>query len=274
MPSYGKDKKKRLRQGQPWSDKELADLRAMYPQRTNRALEPHFGRSWKSILLKAKQLGLKRRKKRTRKCRPWSDLEVELLRQLHPDTSLEQIADQSIGRSLSAVQGMAHILGLSRVNRWTEEEVTLLQELWPKRTLSDLAGILKRSERAIKSKANKLGLRRRPMAGAKSADHEETTVAGQRQSQRLPTRPWSDEEVKYLKHAYPTRSLEQIAKDLEDRSVASIRGKAWELGLTRKRAWTAEEDNVIRESYPSLPWNEIAKRLNRSSSASNSGPVH
>ncbi len=266
MQPDAKGKEKRFRQGHLWSDKELVDLLAMYPHRTPRALEQHFGRSWKSILLKAKQLGLKRREKRTRSCRPWSDLEVELLRQLHPDTPLEEIADQLIGRSLSAVQGMAHILGLRRVTPWTREEIALLRQLWPERTLSDLAGILKRSERAIKSKANKLGLRRRPITHAGSADREEAIALRQRTSKRPTLRPWSEEEVKYLKHAYSTRSPENIAKDLEDRSVASIKGKAWELGLTRRRGWTAEEDNLIREYYLSLPWNEIARRLNRSSS--------
>lgn len=264
MQSNEKDKKERLRQGHPWSDKELADLRAMYPSRTNRALERHFGRSGLSILQKANQLGLKRPKNGTRKCRPWSDLEIELLRDLYPDTPLEEIADQLIGRSMHAVQGMAHILGLRRVNPWTEEEIALLRQLWPDGTLSELAGILKRSQRAIKAKARKLGWRRRPLVAANSGDHAKASASRERKSKRPAPQPWSEDEVKYLKYRYPTSSPEEIAKDLDNRSLASIKGKAWELGLTQKRAWTAEEDNLIREYHLRLSWKEIAKRLNRS----------
>ena len=265
MQSNEKDKKERLRQGYPWSDKELADLRAMYPYRTNRALELHFGRSWMSIRHKAQELGLKKPKNRTRKHRPWSDLEIELLRALYPDTPLEEIAAQLIGRSLGSVGGMAHILGLRRVNPWTEEEIALLRRLWPERTLSELAGILKRAPRAIKSKARRLGLRRQPMVAADSGDKGEAVAARERKSKRSAPRPWAEEEVKCLKHMYPTRSPGEIAKNLDHRSVASIKGKAWELGLAQKRAWTAEEDKLIREYYLSLSWDKIARRLGRSS---------
>lgn len=263
-----KDKKKRLRQGHPWSDKELADLREMYPRRTSHALELHFGRSWMSIQHKAQQLGLRKPANKTRKYRPWSDLEIKLLRELYcdPDTLLEEIAAQLIGRSLKAVQRMAHILGLRRVDPWTEEEIALLRQLWPERTPSELAGMLKRSRRAIIHKALSLGLRRRPLAAADSGDQEQAPTARQRKAKRRVLRPWSQEEVRYLKHMYPrTHSPEEIAKGLESRSVASITGKAWELGLTEKRAWTAEEDNLIREYYHlGLSWTEIARRLHRS----------
>lgn len=253
MPFNGKDKKKRFHRGHPWSDKELADLQKMYPSRTNGALELHFGRSWQSILSKANQLGLKKPKNRNRKRRPWSDLEIGLLRALYPDTPREEIADQLIGRSLHAVQGMAHILGLSRMNPWTEEEVALLRQLWPDRTLSELAGILERSQRAVKSKARKLGLRRRPIVDADSGDNDEAIASRERRSKRPASRPWSEEEVKHLKHVYRTSSPKEIARDLNNRSAASIRGKAWELGLTQSLAWTAEEDSFIRENYLCLP---------------------
>ncbi|MCL5282850.1 MAG: hypothetical protein M1376_23445 [Planctomycetes bacterium] len=205
---------------------------------------------------------------RRRKGRPWSDLEIKLLRDLYsdPDTLLEEIAAQLIGRSLSAVQRIAHILGLRRLNPWTEEEIALLRQFWPERTPSELAGMLKRSWRAIKHKARSLGLRRRPPATADSGDQEEAPAARERNARRRVLRPWSEEEVKYLKHMYPrTHSPEEIAKGLESRSAVSIRGKAWELGLTRKWGWTAEEDNLIREYYHlGLSWRKIAKRLNRS----------
>ncbi len=260
-----KDKKKRLRQGHPWLDQELADLREMYPCRTNRALELHFGRSWLSIRQKAQQLGLKKLKYENRTCRPWSDLEIGLLRDLYPDTPQEEIAAQLVGRSFSAVQARVHILGLSRENFWTEEETALLRQLWPDRTLSELAGILKRAPRAIRSKARRLGLRRRPMVAADSGDKEEGIASRERKSKRPAPRPWSEEEVKCLKHMYPTSSPEKIAKNLDHRSVASIKNKACELGLTERRVWTAEEDNLIREYYYlGLSWRESAKRLNRS----------
>jgi hypothetical protein len=268
MQVHEKDKKERLRQGYTWSDKELADLREMYPRRTSHALELHFGRSWVSIQHKAKELGLRKPTNRTRKDRPWSDVEIQLLRDLYsdPDILLEEIAAQLIGRSLSAVQTKARILGLRRMNPWTEEEIALLRQFWPERTPAELAGMLKHSWRAIKHKARSLGLRRRPLVATDSGDQEEATAARERKPKRRVLRPWSEEEVRYLKHMYPrTCSPEEIAKGLEGRSVASIAGKAWELGLTRNLGWTAEEDNLIREHYHlGLSWTEIARRLNRS----------
>jgi hypothetical protein len=142
-----------------------------------------------------------------------------------PDTLLEEIAAQLIGRSVSAVQKIAHILGLRRVDPWTEEEIALLRQLWPERTPSELAGVLKRSWRAIKHKARSLGLRRRPPVAAKSGDQEEAPAARERNARRV-LRPWSEEEVQYLKHMYPrTPSPEEIAKGLPSRSVASIGGR-------------------------------------------------
>lgn len=268
MEFHEKDKKKRLRQGQPWSDQELADLRAMYPSRTARALELHFGRSWLSIRHKVQEQGLKKPPNKTRKKgRPWSDLEVKLLRELYPDpdTPLEEIGAHFIGRSLTAVAAMAHLLGLRRVNLWTEEEIAVLRQLWPDKTLAELVGILERSPRAIKRKAYKLGLRRRPMVAADPRDDEAAMGPRERKSRRRAVRPWSREEVQCLQHMYRTHSLEEIAKNLDHRSVASIKNKASELGLTQKKGWTAEQDNLIREYYHlGLSWREIAKRLNRS----------
>jgi len=259
-----KDKKERPRHGHPWSDKELADLRRLYPCRTNRALELHFGCSWNAILRKATQLGLKRPRNKTRRRKLWSDLEIKLLRELYPHTPVDEIADQLIGRSLAAVGGMAHILGLRRVNAWTDEETASLRRLWPDKTLSELAGIFKRSKRAVKSKARRLGLRRRPRGDGNFAGHDEVIAARQRKPKRPPRHPWSEEEVKFLKHAYRTRPLEQIAEDLSNRSRGSIESKAYELGLARKRAWTAEEDTQIRQYYLCLTWKELARRLDRS----------
>jgi hypothetical protein len=261
-----KDEKERPRQGYPWSDKELADLRRIYPSRTSHALELHFGRSWASIRHKANEFGLKKLiKYENRTCRRWSDLEIKLLRDLYPDTPLEGIAAQLVRRSLTAVGAMAHILGLRRVNHWTEAEIALLRQLWPDRTPFELAGILKRSQRAIKGKARRLGLRRRPMVDADSGDEKKATPARERKAKRRVLRPWSEEEVKCLKHMYRTRSLEEIARNLDHRSLASIIGKAGELGLRQKHGWTAEQDNLIREYYGlGLSWREIAKRLNRS----------
>jgi hypothetical protein len=264
-----KNKKRRPRHGYPWSDQELAELRALYPSRTSHALALHFGRSWTSILHKAQKLGLRKPANRTRKDRPWSDLEIKLVRDLHsdPDTPLEEIAAQLIGRSLGAVQRMAHILGLRRLNPWTEEQIALLRQLWPEKTPSELAGMLKRSWRAIKHKARSLGLRRRPLGAADSGDQEEAPAVREHQTKRRVLRPWSEEEVKCLKHMYPTHSLKETAQVLGSRSVTSIQGKAWELGLTEKQAWTAEEDNLIRKYHHlDLSWTEIAKRLNRSRS--------
>ncbi len=202
--------KTRPRQGERWSDRELTDLKKLYPVRPNRALVRHFGRSEMSITNKANQLGLtKQLTAAPRRFRPWSDLEIDLLKQLHPDTSLEDIAAELVGRSILAVQEKALELGLRRLQPWTAEEIALLRKLWANTAYSDIADRLNRSIYAIKGKGYKLGLPRQ-QAKALPPGHSGSTKRTRRH-----VHPWSTDEIKCLKHHYPTTPIKMIALYLD-----------------------------------------------------------
>ena len=252
-------RKNRSRQGEPWSAKELADLKNLYPVRTNQALARHFGRSEMSITTKANHLHLTKQLTTTRrKNRPWSDLEVGLLKQLYPDTSLEEIAAELVGRSILAVQEKALLLGLRRLRPWTAEEISLLRKLWPNTEYSDIATRLNRSIQGIKAKGYKLGLPRRK-ANSPTPGH-----SGHKKRTRPPVHPWSTDEIKCLKHLYPSTPIKEIARHLENRTEAAIISKACSLGLRQPCFFTEQEDRYICILWPDMNAVEIARKLGRS----------
>jgi hypothetical protein len=83
---------------------------------------------------------------------------------------------------------------------------------------------------------------------------------------------WTNADVAVLKQSYATEPTTRIARRL-DRSVAAIRTKAEELGLSKprniseaSRCWTDEQISLLREIYPVTPAKDLMNLFNRSSS--------
>ena len=98
--------------------------------------------------------------------RKWTAKEVALLKELHPECPIGEIAKR-LGRTVSAITGKAHCLGLKRKScldkLWTAEELQLLRELYPTpEHIQDIAERIGRSPAVVRAKAYDLGLSRRP----------------------------------------------------------------------------------------------------------------
>ena len=96
--------------------------------------------------------------------RKWTAKEVALLKELHPECPIPEIAKR-LGRTISAITGRAHYLGLKRKSHlklWTAEELQLLSQLYPTHErIQDIAERIGRSPATVMAKANSIGLRRR-----------------------------------------------------------------------------------------------------------------
>ena len=91
---------------------------------------------------------------------PWSKKEDALLKKLYPDreNTTANIARQ-IGRSVSAIVGRAHKLGVRRKNPlWSKKELALLRRMYLSHEDKEIAAKIGRSAGAVAIKRFKMGL--------------------------------------------------------------------------------------------------------------------
>lgn len=110
---------------------------------------------------------------------------------------------------------------------WSEEEIAILREWYPKEGTGCHIRLPGRTPRGIKQKARSLNL-------------------------SAPKTQWSEEEDEILKEKYGKIPTNELSVLLE-RSLCSVQHRARALGLTQpKRRWTTAEEKIIREKYPLL----------------------
>lgn len=91
---------------------------------------------------------------------------------------------------------------------WTNEEVQVLKECYPRFLASQISPLLGRTAKAIQWKAECLGIRKKPYA-------------------------WSRTEVEILEKHYSTCSLSELAKLLPERSYNAIESRAGIIGVKK-----------------------------------------
>lgn len=74
---------------------------------------------------------------------------------------------------------------------------------------------------------------------------------------------WVDSEITMLKSMYEQKKSVSIVAKIINRSVGSVRNKAYELGITHPINYSEEERNYILTNYKSYNLSDIAKKLNR-----------
>jgi len=101
----------------------------------------------------------KKTKKYIRKL--WSKDEVELLKDMFPYRTGEQIAKQ-LGRSLQTVRQKAHQLGLKKraYDGWLKNDASLLKVMFPNRSTQEVAKMLGRSINSVREKAHRMELKK------------------------------------------------------------------------------------------------------------------
>ena len=91
----------------------------------------------------------------------WTKDEVKLLKELYPDNSARDIANE-LGRTVTAVRVKAYKLGLcERRNVWSKKELNLVKRLYPSKTVQEVAEKIGKSVRATRRKILTLGLQKR-----------------------------------------------------------------------------------------------------------------
>lgn len=127
--------------------------------------------------------------------------------------------------------------------KWTKQEEEMLIKEFPIRTNKELAEMFDRSEKSIIQRANILKL------------HKNKQVL------------WNKDEVDFLtKHYNLDMTPSEIAKCL-NRSVSSVKSKAFAIGLADNVEWTQDQIDYLIDNYCYKTNDEIGKKIGRSGQA-------
>ena len=226
-----------------WFPAEIARFKMLYPIRHNKDLAELFDRSVESIKKKARKLRLEKdyaggyRLPRPEPENAWTEEEIKQLKHQYPTKTVDEIAE-SLGRTPSAVQTKAGMLGLRKAARWTNDEVAFIKKNYSDKGPAYVADKLDRTRRSIHQKAQKLGLT----------------------CKVVKNKPWKKSEDRTLKQIYFDFPVEKVAKRL-DRTVSSVKGRALKLGLIKQPRWTDEEVEELTRLYKKHTREEVAERM-------------
>lgn len=127
--------------------------------------------------------------------------------------------------------------------KWTNSEEELLIREFPIKTNKELAEIFNRSEKSIIQHAHVLNLHKN--------------------KQML----WNESEIVFLKKHYNNdMTPSEIANALQ-RSVSSVKSKAFSIGLSNNVEWSQEEIDYLIDNYCYKTNEEIGKKIGRSGQA-------
>ncbi|HVZ40296.1 MAG TPA: hypothetical protein VHI13_13535 [Candidatus Kapabacteria bacterium] len=149
---------------QLWTTAEDEELRRLYKsQLTNHEIARKLGRPYGSVCHRAQQFGLK--KERPERVE-WTAEEDRQLRKLHKTFAPTEIAKR-LGRKHHVVRARLYKLGIlvrrtAKPPIWTTKEDRLLAKLYGRHPVAEIAERLGRSMNAVKSRAARKGVAKRP----------------------------------------------------------------------------------------------------------------
>lgn len=186
----------------------------------------------------------------------WSAKEIAILEENYPFAGTSGCAPLLPGRSRTLIRQKAHYMGLKLDGEaalaWTEEEMCLLQEVFPEEGPSCAARFPSRSRGAVLRKAERMGLTSQCSSLGETADPADCGCgqSPDAESQGIQPRKWTATEERTLRRYYPTEGVACAAR-LPGRTKAMVSQHAFFLGVKSKKLWTAEEDEILRWYYPS-----------------------
>lgn len=276
-----------------WDEEEIELLKIMAPKYLNKTIARKLNRSINELNKKAKELGIELISKRP----IWKKWKVKFLKENINILSLSQI-EKELEVSYYQIMDKLDELGIEYYNNfWSEEEVNILTELSSKVYIRELAKVLNRTEGAIITKANKMGLDY--ITIKRTYTHEELqyikdnwgiipvtdmarnlgvsrmmikTQANKMNLPKLgnnPYRKWTEEELIKLRRLSSKKSITELARYFNTTNNAIIT-VAYRNGIylnDDKIHWTDEDNAVLRELAKTLDLSELAIKMNRTSSA-------
>ena len=145
------------RENRRWSASEIKIVRTLFLTRDTQKIADRLGRTVQAVIARAGSMGIRKTKPI---CPPWSKREDALLKKLYRDreNTMASIAMQ-IGRSVSAIVGRAHILGIKRKNPpWSKKEESLLRKMYLTHEDKEISAKIGRSAGAVAIRRFRLGL--------------------------------------------------------------------------------------------------------------------
>lgn len=164
----------------------------------------------------------------------WTNEEIDILQKYYStdlDLCVKLIQKINPRRNLGNITSKANVMGLTRINYWSEEEKQIILEYYPTNGCDFVYELLneKRSKTSIMGLASKLGIKKQV---------------------------WSEKELEILYKYYPDEGT-GIIKRLPNKTTSQIASKAQALKIKsnsslcpRNNKWSPEEDEIIREFYP------------------------
>ncbi|WP_233628684.1 hypothetical protein [Citrobacter amalonaticus] len=183
----------------PWSEEELALLRAHYTEGIEYVISLLPGRSRKAIFRQASLAGLTSRSS-------WSREEKAFLEKHYRNLPTKEIAAR-LGRSVSAVRAavVKFDLGTGKNRPWSERELVLMQAHYSKGIDKINASLPDRTREAIFAQAGKMGL--------------------------TEARLWQPVEDCVLRDIYPDGGVPGVRERLPHRTIPAIKHRVKALGL-------------------------------------------
>ena len=276
-----------------WSKEEIELLKIMAPKYLNKTIARKLNRSINELNKKARELGIKLIFKRP----VWKKWKVKFLKENINILSLSQIKKE-LEVNYYQIMDKLDELGIEYDNNfWSEEEENILTELSSKVYIRELAKILNRTEGAIISKANRMGLDYVTLKRvytdvelqyiknnwgiipvtdmAKNLGVSSIMIQTQADKMNLPKlgnnpyRKWTEEKLIKLRRLASKKSITELARYFNTTNDAIITvANRNEIYLNDDKIhWTEEDNAVLRELSKTLDLSEIAKKMNKTTSA-------
>lgn len=222
-----------------WTDSEDAILREYYPIGGGKlCVAKGVTKKLSTIRMRAKKLGI--HSKNT----VWSDAELNVLYSMHETNTLNAISNKLKGRSPKAIKKKLDELGLECVVKWSDEDIAILKEYYPKggSKLVKRKGVDKPTN-LIASKANSMGLKL-----------------------NVSRVSWSDAEVEILIKYYGIEGM-NVLKRLPGKNRLSVINKLNTINTYYREKysyWSAEDKRLLIENKDK-PIEELVVILNQRS---------
>lgn len=282
--------KKTLRR---WSEEEIELLKIMAPKYLNKTIARKLNRSIDELNKKARELGIELIFKRP----VWKKWKVKFLKENINNLSLSQIQKELEVNYYQIIDKLDE-LGIKYDNNfWSEEEINILTELSSKVYIRELAKILNRTEEAIISKANRMGLDY--ISLKKNYTDEElqyikdnwgviavtdmarnlgvSRIMIQSQADKMnlpklgnnPYKKWTEEELIKLRRLSSKKSITELARyfNTTNDAIITVAHKNGIYLNDDKIRWTEDDNENLRQLAKTLDLSEIAIKMNRSTSA-------
>lgn len=276
-----------------WTEEEIALLKLMSTKYLNKTIAKKLNRSLQEVNKKARELGITLIFKRP----VWKKWMIKYLKENINKISLAKIKKE-LDVNYFQIMEQLDELGLEYIsNRWTEEEEQILIELAPKYYIREIAKLLNRSEGAVITKANKMGIEYITLSRKFSLEEIEyiktnwgtipvtemartlkvSRIMIQRQADIIgmpklgnnPYRKWTDDEVEKLRKLGKKKTITELAKYFKttNEAIQTVASRNCVDLIDEKVHWTDYDNLLLQEYAKTMDLLEIANKMNKSTSA-------